>query len=342
MLRAAHNRSVASNASSTSASTEHSQHIPGAENHPYSSAPGFSHHRATRPGHNRTSSSASSRSVVAAAGSISTTSLAGVSSPAPVRPTPSGGVSLSRENSATSHRSRNASPIPGGHHVGSYSSSHGRDHVSPYLHQATAPTSHPSLSGDPPNYFAIHRNNSLHTPGSTTTNTTVGAVAGSEAGTMSPGILPATSRYEETAFYRAELERAKRENEALKRQIRELEKMVRDRRASSASQTSFQQQGGAALRSRSGSVSTTASVHSVSGGATVSGGGGATIASQRDAAGTAGAAAGSRPRVVSMMSSTSGSVGVGVPEEEVRVGESAASAGMAPAGNAPAGSAPAA
>lgn len=78
--------------------------------------------------------------------------------------------------------------------------------------------------------------------------------------------------------------------------------MVRERRASDASRT--QQQS----RSRSESVSTTASVN------VPVGGGGTSIAGQRE----------ERPRVVSMMSHA-GSVGVGVPEDEVRVGESAAS-----------------
>lgn len=81
--------------------------------------------------------------------------------------------------------------------------------------------------------------------------------------------------------------------------------MVRERRTGSGSQ---QGRSGSASRSRSESVSTTASV------SVAVGGGGASIAGQRE----------ERPRVVSMMSQA-GSVGVGVPEDEVRVGESAAS-----------------
>lgn len=42
--------------------------------------------------------------------------------------------------------------------------------------------------------------------------------------------MPATSRYEETAYFRNELESAKKENETLKRRIRELERMVHNRR----------------------------------------------------------------------------------------------------------------
>lgn len=96
----------------------------------------------------------------------------------------------------------------------------------------------------------------------------------------------------------------KRENDALKRRIRELERLVRERRASDAS-----------TRPRSESVSTAASVNVASGGAGIA-----------------------RPRaerVTSVMStagSTAGSVAVGVPEAELRVGESAASAGTGPVG----------
>lgn len=120
---------------------------------------------------------------------------------------------------------------------------------------------------------------------------------------LSPGLMPATLRYEETAFYRSELEVAKKENDALKRRIRELERFVRDRRASDAS------------RPRSDSVSTTAS-------ASVAPSGGVSIAGPRDAV--------SRPereRALTSQSTVSatGGMGIGVPEDEVGVGESAAS-----------------
>lgn len=117
--------------------------------------------------------------------------------------------------------------------------------------------------------------------------------------TMSPSMMPATSRYEETAFHRQELDGVKRENEALKRRIRELERMVRERRASDASN-----------RPRSESVSTTASIHATPTGAS--------IARPRN------------DRVTSMLS-TAGSMtsfAAGVPEDEVKVGESAASGGV--------------
>lgn len=91
----------------------------------------------------------------------------------------------------------------------------------------------------------------------------------------------------------------KRENDALKRRIRELERMVRERRASDASN-----------RQRSDSVSTTTSV--------LASGPGASIARPRN------------ERVTSMLSTTGSvtSVAVGVPEDEIKPGESAASAGV--------------
>lgn len=120
----------------------------------------------------------------------------------------------------------------------------------------------------------------------------------------SPGLLPATARYEETAFYRSELEVAKKENDALRRRVRELERMVRDRRASDAGST----------RTRSESVSTTASASVARAGQGVGG-----IAGPRE---------GGRPTERDRGVSITGSVGVGVPEDEVKVGESAASAGL--------------
>lgn len=91
----------------------------------------------------------------------------------------------------------------------------------------------------------------------------------------------------------------KRENDILKRRVRELERLVRERRASDAS-----------ARQRSDSVSTTASVNVAFAGAS--------IARPRN------------DRVTSMLS-TAGSVAsinAGVPEDEVKVGESAASGGV--------------
>lgn len=162
-----------------------------------------------------------------------------------------------------SRRSRNNSPGPNSlpH---SYTHSHLADPTPASYFQQRAPPPH-----------AI--------PGATPSSTTE----------LSPGILPGTSRYEETVFHLTELEAVKRENEALKRRIRELERTVRDRRASDAS------------RGRSESVSTTASVSVPTGG-----GGGTAIAGRSG-----------RDRVVSTLSLASSL-------DEVRVGESAASAGL--------------
>lgn len=109
---------------------------------------------------------------------------------------------------------------------------------------------------------------------------------------------------------------AKRENEQLKRRIKELERTVRERRESDASR------GSAGGRVRSESVSTTASV-SVSGAAGV-GGGGTGIAGGRREPSRGGVGL---ERAFSSLS-FAGSVEVGVPDEEVKVGESAASGGL--------------
>ena len=114
-----------------------------------------------------------------------------------------------------------------------------------------------------------------------------------------------TSRYEETAFYRAELEAAKRENENLKRRIRDLERRFRDRRPSQSG------------HSRSESASTTASIP----GAQAAGG--TNIAGPRDA--PAQRSDRERGMTIQSVASAAGSVGIGVPEEELMVGESAAS-----------------
>jgi hypothetical protein len=280
-LRSTQNASVASNTSSTSAS-----------------ASGADGRR-----HNRTASNTSTRSFTAIPGSVSTSSLAApISSPAPVRPTTNpvgGGISMSRQSSSTSRRSRAGSPAPG--HLSSTPASLTQSHLND-----------PSIQS----YFA-------HRIGPSSSNITMAGTSGPTSAptatpgsdVLSPGIIQATSRYEETAFYRQELETVKRENEALKQQIRDLERKIRERRPSDASRpsqghASQQRQAG---RQRSESVSTTASV-SVAASTT---GAGASIAAQRE----------ERPRVVSMLS-TAGSVGVGVPEEEVRVGESASNAGL--------------
>ena len=242
-LRAAHNASVVSNTSSTSAGPGPQPENP--DTH-LMSGPGYPFPTSR---HNRTPSSTSARSQAAAA--LSMTS-------ADARRAPG----MSRQNSLT-RRSQTGSPGPQGLHLpdGSFN----------YLHHQRVP--HSATGGS----------SVVATPGSS-----------GYAEQLSPGLLPVTARYEETAFYRSELEVAKRENEGLKRRIRELERMVRERR-------------GEAGRQRSESVSTSTSV-GVSGA-----GGGAGIAGPREG----------RPSEGGRVS-----VGVGVPEDEVKVGESAASAGL--------------
>ncbi|KAG6361484.1 hypothetical protein INS49_009711 [Diaporthe citri] len=220
--------------------------------------------------HTRSGSSASARSIAATTGS---TSVVNITSPAPIRP---GATALSRQNSTQSHSRQSLSSSPA--HASSFASSHMADAAhGGYFHLRSAT----GASSQAPSHTQA-------TPGSGSTEM------------MSPSMMSVTSRYEETAFHRQELETVKRENDALKRRIRELERQVRERRASDAN-----------TRPRSESVSTTASVN-------VSGGG-AGIAPPRG------------DRVTSVLStagSTAGSVAVGVPEDELRVGESAASAGQ--------------
>ncbi|KPM35544.1 hypothetical protein AK830_g11019 [Neonectria ditissima] len=185
-------------------------------------------------------------------------------------------TSLSRQNSSTSRHSQTNSPGP-------------------------------QNSLDPSSYFQHQR----IPPPTSVPMSSVGATpgSGSVSEQLSPGLMPATMRYEETAFYRNELETAKRENEALKHRIRELERHVRQHRTSDASRT------------RSDSVSTTASM-------SVTPAGGVSIAGPREGVLTPARPERERGLTTQSMISVTGSIGVGVPEEEVKVGESAASSGL--------------
>lgn len=185
-------------------------------------------------------------------------------------PRPAQPIPLSRQDSAASRQSQTHSP-----------SSHFLDRTSYFQHQRVPPTT------------SIPSSSVNATPGS-----------GSLPEHMSPGLVPATSRFEETAFHKSELEVAQRENDALKKRIRELEKLVREGRNCDEA------------RRRRESVSTTASV-------SLTAAGGSTIAPPRDSAG----ARQERERGMTTQSTSSlpGSVAVGVPEDEVLVGESAAS-----------------
>lgn len=247
------------------------------------SGTGFSIPSSSGRRHTRSGSSASTRSIAATAGSasvaggpISSTSVVNITAPAPIRP---GATPLSRQNSTQSHSRQSLSSSPA-----QYGSSWASSHMADAAHNAYFPLRSPPNA---PGGAAVSSNPSATpTPG-------LGDM-------MSPSMIPATSRYEETAFYRQELENVKRENDALKRRVRELERKVRERRASDASN-----------RPRSESASTTASM-------AVASAGGASIARPRN------------ERVTSVLS-TAGSVtsfAAGVPEDEVKVGESAASGGL--------------
>lgn len=288
VLRAQQNASVVSNTSSASASASADQQPQSSfvDTH-LMSGPGFPLPTTSSDRrHHRTASNTSARSMSHAAAAGSTTG--------PLSAVPSGGaasaleaarnprtsgMSMSRQNSTTSHRSTSASRNRSPHRQPEYGSLTSTGGYFPRHHGPSGPSS-------------------------------VAPTPGSE---LSPGLMPATLRYEETAQYRQELEAAKAENEALKRRIKELEKKMRERRESDTSKD-----GGAAVgvgRARSESVSTTTSV-------SVTGGGGTAIAGGRGRPGHGGI-----ERAFSTLS-VAGSVGVGVPEEEVRVGESAASTGI--------------
>ncbi|KAM3454352.1 hypothetical protein MY3296_003035 [Beauveria thailandica] len=257
ILRASNNASVASNASSASAATSHD---PITETSLLSGS-GFSIPTTRR--HHRTSSTASQSHQLA-----SSFDGRGTHFPRPPAPVP-----LSRQDSSTS-RSSQAAP-GGGVHLTS-------------ANTVAGPGTGAGL--DPSSYF--HNQRVPHHASSTSVAATPGSSFGGDH--ISPALMPATARYEETAFYRNELETAKKENEMLKKRVRELEKMVRERRES-----------GASRHVRSESVSTTAS-------ASVVPMGGSGIAAPRDKGRSS-----ARQSVMS--------VAVGVPEDEVKVGESAAS-----------------
>ncbi|OAX85205.1 hypothetical protein ACJ72_00434 [Emergomyces africanus] len=204
----------------------------------------------------RSSSNISSRSV---AGATSGVIAGGVTSIAPSREreAPSSSSrpslditrgSLSREASVTSHRqSGNASPLlsssyqPHGeylshHHTSNLNSSHPPSHSYSHSHShRSSLTSHP-------------------VPIPTSQHSTA-TVDHARSGSMSSsvGLL---SRYEEAAHHRAELEAVKRENDILRRRIRELEANLKDYRQPLTSQPPRQQRTG---ESSSATTTTTTS-----------------------------------------------------------------------------------
>ncbi|KAJ8121635.1 hypothetical protein O1611_g10049 [Lasiodiplodia mahajangana] len=160
-------------------------------------------------------------------------------------------------------------------------------------------TSHSAPHGFPQDYTSGY-----FARGRTSSNASIVATPGSE---LSPGLMPATLRYEETAHYRSELESAKRENEALKKRVKELEKMLRERRESDS--------GHPRVRSESNSTSTTSvSMSGTTGVGGVVGGGTGIAGGRRD----------ERRAMDRTTSISGGNILVGVPDEELKVGESAA------------------
>ena len=276
LLRAAQNASVASNTSSTSAghadTAEHSLSASASSSNHLFSNPPFPtpSHRERERMHHRSSSSTSARSITTP-GSLSTVggiagSSASAVAPERTRPQPynrqdsntvGSGLFLSRQNSTTGSRRSGASSPAG------VSSAH-----SSWQHEAG---SHhrdrfPAREREP------------------------GGERGHAAG---DGNVVTSARYEEAAFHRQELDSVRRENEALKRRIRDLERMVRAGRERRGIE------GVATGRDRSESVSTTAS---------------AAVGSVRDSMGSGVGRGRERDREGE--------------EEVVRVGESARSGGL--------------
>lgn len=130
---------------------------------------------------------------------------------------------------------------------------------------------------------------------------------------LTPSLVPGTARYEEALQQREQLENALRENEALKKRVRELERMVRERRRSDSASTATSTGTGA-------NVPAPTPPHPAAAAAAAGAGAGVAGPRQRPSMRT--------PSISEQ--SVAGSVGVGVPEEEVRVGESASNAGLAP------------
>ena len=238
MLRAAQNASVVSNASSTSAGFPDTGDINA--NHMLS---GPSHPAPSQRRHHRSSSSASTRSNTAAstnttwttggvAGSISGATPSSTADRSRINvgrqdPTPQ---SLSRQNSITSSRRSGAS--------------------SPAL-VSSNPSSYQNPESFPGNQSQRQSVSLQRDPSATRIISGGGHEVERHLSTSSVTWVPTTGRYEEAAYHRHELETVKRENEALKRRIRELEKTLRERRQSDASMSA---------RPRSESVSTTASI----------------------------------------------------------------------------------
>ncbi|EEH03110.1 conserved hypothetical protein [Histoplasma capsulatum G186AR] len=182
---------------------------------------------------NRSSSNISSRSVAGAASGVIA---GGVTSIAPSREreAPSSSSrpsldiprgSLSREASVTSrHQSGNASPLLS----------------SPNQHQADYSSHHHHMSNQSTAYPPSHRTSmTSHTVPLPPSQLSTTSADRARSGSTSSSVL---SRYEEAAYHRAELEAVKRENDILRRRIRELEANLKDYRQTPAPSPPPQQQ----------------------------------------------------------------------------------------------------
>jgi hypothetical protein len=221
MLRAAQNASVVSNASSTSTGLPDST-----DNHSNHLLSGPSHPAPSQRRHHRTSSSTSTRSI--------TSGTAGIAGLAP---------------SSTADRTRGNLPrhdsIPQSQSLSRQNSMQGRSGAS-----SPAPMSSTQSSYQHPDHFPYfyQQRPSLAQHREPSSGNLTGLHGGDGHRSDSVTSVQTTGRYEETAYHRNELDAVKRENETLKRRIRELERTIRARRQSDASRT------------RSESVSTSASV----------------------------------------------------------------------------------
>jgi hypothetical protein len=229
MLRAAQNASVVSNTSSTSAgfpdTADHNA------NHLLS---GPSHPAPSQRRHHRSSSSTSTRSITA--GTTGSTATVGA-----ITGSTSGVVPDRSRSSYTRHES-----IPQSHSMSRQSSMTGSRRSGA---SSPAPLSSAHSSYQHTEHFPHLYQPRPHPPNRDPSGGSVSGL-GIGDGTRSDSLtsVHATGRYEETSYHRHELEAVKRENEALKKKIRDLERTLRARRQSDASRT------------RSESESTTASV----------------------------------------------------------------------------------
>ena len=122
-------------------------------------------------------------------------------------------------------------------------------------HRSSSSTSQPhgiplnSATANIPHYHHSHRPSLSGAAAEPITSTPSAASRQSSVGSV-----PLTPRYEDVALHRQELEEAKRENERLRRRVRELEALVRGRRASSVSTQTSVSNSGTESRDRSVSV----------------------------------------------------------------------------------------